>query len=558
MQRRRDSLSSLLPGIAAGVALAAVPHLFALLALIRTRMKLRLTNYRALAICAVGTALMFTASVLGQSREVSWDNFSPVQFLLFFLAGSSWQMYRHAVQIRLGILAVLSFYAIVSLFQPSGQEFIMIAGIPIHENTWAARGAIALGLLGVLSGDRWLLGSAGAMSVLLAIGTGSRTAGATALIVLFVLMMPVRFVRPLLLVLAILVVGLNVGVLVGSVWRGPTVDLIRQQGDVNLLPSSEDLASSMWHREGVEVSPATDLSPSGHAAFRITKTDTRSDARPTTRVVLQAPGTYIVSFLIDRESSDDPGFRLWAAGTDGQTDSALDIVVLQDSVETRQRGNIEPVAVELLSIPPWEFVLVTFFVESPRPLTAFAGPVPSFEGGLGSSAMFAHIQIANCTLQNCTDIEYTPTFRQSQAWTAGVSRISAVGIALDGFYESPWFGSGLNTYSLRQASRSFTFAHSHNLIAQTLHDLGALGLFGLALFLAGLYWGVAKSPQGSLLLVSLLLLNTFDLTFWSGGVTAPAMIVFGALAAASGNGSGGTAAIRLNESIDQAPVECPG
>lgn len=515
-----------------GLTLSLVPHLFALAIFVwhRPAGRLHLRESRWPLILMVGGALLMTVvAAINRNSELTWDILGPLQLVLLVGAGYLWTGNRESSMITYGIIAALIVYSLVPIWAPPQNEFLSLGPIALHENTWAARGVVALALVCVFSRSKVPVIIAGVLSITIVLLTESRTAGATVLLLLTLQWVPTRFRRNATVGLLFLVLTGNAVLLIGGAWRQVTVDTIRPNSSVNLVPASEHLDASTWHSDGIEVESLPGMSPAGYSAFRVTLSGDQAAARPTTRVSLDANAVFLLSFLVRQEAVAVPGFRIWTSASGGRPESVLDVLVASGTVTTRERGDLIKVTSSLSQQDSWHHVNVAFAVSAPVPLNAYIGPVPGFSGARGASAIFSHIQLSKCSDVTCEEVQYTPTSRQSESWTAAISRLSAVGIALDGFFDSPWLGNGIGVYLPSQESRAFQFAHAHNLLAQTLHDLGILGGIGLLAFLTGLYWGINNSYSGKVLLLGILLLNISDLTFWNGGVTAPALIALGAV-----------------------------
>lgn len=434
---------------------------------------------------------------------------------------------RRETGVLVGVAIVLVAYMLVSISPLRSGEAIVFGGlILIHENAWAARGVVLVAISAFLTKSIPTILSLSGLALVLTVATGSRTAslalGAQVVVLLACSAWDVRKVRGIAFSTIVL---LNI-VLLSLATRDASLGSVAPDPR-NLLIASESLSGSVWTHEGVSVS-VTEDGAFGSTAITVARTVSRYDARPTLKVPLRKGIAYVLSFYV-RGDSESAGWRMWAPRRESSSEWSWNIRLVDSVVLTNAPGEIELSTTVVEPVGDWRHLFAVFTYRGEDGGT-FMGPVPSFIEGEGRSAAFSQMQLRE--LNGDWDLsvhDYQPTYAPKDSWVTGVSRLQTVRIAFEGFLASPWVGVGHAAFALSDLQNPSVHSHAHNLLAQTLHDRGVVGLFGLSLVLVPVFYRASRTVGGLTIVVGLLVLNLFDLTLWNGAAMLPALVALGSI-----------------------------
>jgi len=308
------------------------------------------------------------------------------------------------------------------------------------------------------------------------------------------------------------------------------------QGQVpNLLSMSELLLSDVWSRNGVALErTSSTVEP---AEYLLEKISAEGFARVHQRVSLEANEPYTLSadfripesdwrsgFAATRVTSDDGPLLTFSAGFG------------PDGARVYSSVGVEVSAIhETVLDGGWTRLSVTFQVQPSVGSGVWRlGIAPDLMRRPSSAAVLIRaIQLERgriATPYQATTIEH---LNQRQAHQAARGRLAYWQSGLAGFLESPWFGQqtpfrDFHSNRLGVSTAGGLPDHSHNLLLQTLYQGGVLAGIGLVLLLFGAVSRIRLwTPVAVALMASLLILTTFDLTFWSQSVSYAAFALFG-------------------------------
>lgn len=412
--------------------------------------------------------------------------------------------------------------------------------------------ALAIGAVGVVfSGSReavwaWLVIAVGLRFVGRRGGRGTRVAEWT------------------LVVLMALVVS-GVPSLVGLGRTGFVTDFAPQAEEANLFRGTEIAAGDWWFPLGVSFrGEQVRIEGQERLAYAVSKDWTESWSRLQQAVTLSPGETYTLSAVLQVAPGHLAGFDGWGrAGTD-EAASNLATFLEDGTHRATATGGISVVSTSVVSIDDfWQRAFVTFRYEGSAPLTWYVGVVPDRSNRVDVTTRFAEFQLT----RSYSLLPYRPGSAERGVTDLRTSRFPIWQDAFDAIRARPLIGWGPGgfTTAVQTLHPDETLVrpiavHAHNAFLAAWVDRGLLGTIGLVgLFaLLALRAVQQRDKAAAIVLLGVLILNTFDSTLMSGGVIYPLAAVLGwravgrREAAHAETGVGSAAAVRVALGISDA------
>ncbi|MFO7544320.1 MAG: O-antigen ligase family protein [Trueperaceae bacterium] len=414
-----------------------------------------------------------------------------------------------------------------------GRE-VWLAGWTAHPNLWAAKVVtLATAVMSTTYRVRVAVPVVAAAAAT-CLATGSRAA-LLALVAGLVLLAVRRLVggepnrrsarRSALATLGLLAVSLAATLL--GPWRTHVTEALPIIGtaplqSVNRVPASEAIGAAPWRTVGVRIEPLGLREDA--AVVRVVKTEPRTDARAVAPITIASGREYRVSVDLAAPFEGRPGVHGWSAADTGPA-VTLSVYLEGGTGTVAVRG---PVTAEVERVEAlgggWIRMAARFRIAGDGMRTLWFGPAPDLGGvATGASVEVSRLQVAPADAPTA----YEPTQVVSPSrWTA-VGRLAIYQDAWRGFLAAPLLGHGLGSFATDQAilraDRDFAVTHAHNLFLHTAYEGGAIALAGLALLLVTFLSGPWRPGRldAAVLVGTVLVMNTFDLSFWSAGVLLP-------------------------------------
>lgn len=300
----------------------------------------------------------------------------------------------------------------------------------------------------------------------------------------------------------------------------------------NLVPASEDVGRPPWHLDGVVVRRGEALNDGSRVA-EIVKMNESPSARAQVPVRLEPNVWHSLSFSVRGPPHALPGIHGWLPATASGGSEAV-LRIRQSPIGEPEAIVSAPIRHRQLSWTRgphgWLEVRLEFRVPGAGVRTLWIGPAPDMRSGvLGTETEFARFMISS---SDSGATSYVPTYAESESVRTARSRIEIFVIAVKGIRRAPVVGRGIGTFASDQRgadSDGFAFAHAHNLLLQTAYERGLIGLTGLVFVVFGLFMWSFRSAYGGayIVLIAILAMNLFDLSFWYGNVIVPTSVFVG-------------------------------
>jgi O-antigen ligase len=413
-----------------------------------------------------------------------------------------------------------------------------------HENIWAAK-VVVVGFVAVLLPSRSRLTVAAvALMVVSLLITGSRSA-TFGLIAGLLILASIQLRKPRLSLQSrrrhsLIVIGCVTAV-VGIVFFGPSGSHFRagvligsklknDTEPANLIVASEGIHLAPWRSVGVEVVALTGNNGEPPAVFSVTKTGEAADARAVIAARIKADQPYLLEFDMRSPSvRTRSGFRGWMEGPSGEV-GTFQVVVNGGDPKVSSTGLVSARLLDVSTVVRgYTRVCVELvFAESG---SIQLGPAPDMRSfASGATVFVSRVSLAPST---SAPASYVPTWPISASAQTAIGRVEIFNQAFEGFLEKPLFGKGYGAFfrNLRadRPANAFAVGHAHNLILQTLYELGLVGFTGLVLLLLVMLPPRAAGGHSLALLGFVIGLNIFDFTLWNAAVYIPVSFLAGAL-----------------------------
>lgn len=339
---------------------------------------------------------------------------------------------------------------------------------------------------------------------------------------------------------------------------GFLTDFAPQDRATNMFRGTEISAGDWWFPLGIDYSTNT-LSVEGtqRTSFAVTKEWSESWARLQQAVTLSPGETYTLSATVQAPEGSRPGFDGW--GRESTNVEAVNLATtLEDGTHrATATGTLAVLSTSAVSISDTLVrMYVTFRYSGEEPLTWYVGMVPDRSNRTGVTTVFSEFQLIPSQIL----LPYAPGAADRGVTDLNTSRFPIWRDALDAIGARPIFGWGPNglpeaVSSLRPDETLLrpVAAHAHNALLAAWVDrglVGALGLIGLFALLS-LRAVQQRDRASAVVLMGVLLANTFDATLLSGPVIYPLAAVLGWRAvghrqtASAETGVGSATAVRL-------------
>lgn len=333
-------------------------------------------------------------------------------------------------------------------------------------------------------------------------------------------------------VMAFFVSGL--GTLVGLGRTGFLTSLVGESVGANLFRGTEIAAADWWHALGVERASSTVfVQGERRTAFVVTKVDDEPWSRLQQGVVLQPDTTYTFSAAWSALEAFRPGLDGWGVDDPDERPAVVSATRASNGLDVTVSGPIRVLDRRLTDIGAgWQRASVTFHYEGDRPLVWYAGVVVDRSMRTGGRITFAELQLtASDTL-----LSYRPGVAERGVTDLRASRLPIWRDAFEAFVAKPWFGWGEGglpeaVATMRPDGQQVrpVASHAHNMLLDVLVRQGSVGAVGLVLLFGSL---ALRSVQrrdraAALVLIGVVVVNTFDATLLSGEIVYPLAAILG-------------------------------
>lgn len=526
--------------------------LAAAVALFRSRRNVRLPY-----VMLLGASLLIVAGALPSSSLAWRTGIQAMGCVLVYWAASNLHLppaERGRKPIVLGMTTALVSMLGLTVLQVVGDPGSRPTGWLYEPNVWAASTLMPLALIITLQLNPRLTSDVALLAVTILIWlSGSRTA-------LFALLpfITIRLVgafreranrRGALITVAVLAALLGAvlhfspglrnatGARISGLWTALEelflLDPALEPLSRNVLSMTEALDSSAWNRTGVSLlatEPGTEP-----AEFVITKTGSEGFSRVHQRVYLEPGHTYTVSADFRSTSGSWPyGF---ASISVDQPDSMFSAGTSSAGPRIYTAVGVEITDIQETTLDEdWTRLTATFRLDTETSSSIWRlGVAPDLLRRPSSASVTVRaLQLESGPVATTYQATTLADQNQRQAHQAALGRLTYWQSGWLGFLQSPIFGQVIpfrdfhaNRTGLPVSAGSMP-NHSHNLVLQTLYEGGLLACIGLALLVGGALRSVRHwSPTLIGALLSLLVLSTFDLTFWSETFSYPLFALLG-------------------------------
>lgn len=339
---------------------------------------------------------------------------------------------------------------------------------------------------------------------------------------------------------------------------GFLTDFAPQDIEANVFRGTEIAVGDWWFPLGIEFSTGT-LQVEGNArtSFEVSKIWTEPWARLQQAVTLVPGETYTLSAVVLNEDGARPGFDGWGREAPEVPAANLATTLENGTHHATATGPLSIISTSAVSLPDaLTRIFVTFRFNGTEQLTWYVGMVPDRTSRTNVSTTFAEFQLT----QSYSLLPYRPGTADRGVIDLNTSRFPIWRDALDAIGARPLFGWGPNglpeaiTYLRPDEVLLRPIAtHAHNALLAAWVDrglVGALGLVGLFALL-GLRAIQQRDRAAAVVLLGILVANTFDSTLLSGAIIYPLAAVLGwravghRLTAQAETGLGSATAVRL-------------
>src|SRR5690606_14487499 len=302
----------------------------------------------------------------------------------------------------------------------------------------------------------------------------------------------------------------------------------------NVFRGTEVPEGDWWFPLGVTYTPSS-LEVEGvlRSAIIVTKRSTDPWSRLQQVVTLEPGQTYTLSAVLRPMGDARPGFDGWGMQPGAEVATNLGTTLVNGVHDARATGGLTVLSTSAVELGDGQVrAQVTFRYEGERPLIWHVGVAPDRSNLENVSTAFAELQLT------ATDapVPYVPglaergvaSLRQSRypIWSDALAAVAArpiVGWGPDGLPRA------VASHSEEQASLRPVASHAHNMALSVWVERGAVGLAGLlALFVALALRAVQQRDRAAaVVLLGVIVLNTFDSTLLTGAVLYPLAAVLG-------------------------------
>lgn len=346
--------------------------------------------------------------------------------------------------------------------------------------------------------------------------------------------------------------------LVGLGRIGFLTDFAPQDIEANVFRGTEIAAGDWWFPLGIEYTTSTlQIEGSQRTSFQVTKVWAESWARLQQAVSLVPGETYTLSAVVQAEEGSRPGFDGWGRQSADMVAANLATTFEHGAHRANATGPLSIISTSAVSLSDsLTRIFVTFRFDGKEPLTWYVGMVPDRTNRTEVMTTFAEFQLT----PSYSLLPYRPGTADRGVTDLNISRFPIWRDALDAIGARPILGWGPNGLpdaisNLRpdEALLRPVAAHAHNALLAAWVDrglIGALGIVGLFALL-GLRAVQQRDRAAAVVLLGVLIANTFDSTLLSGGVIYPLAAVLGWRAvghrqiARAETGVGSATAVRL-------------
>lgn len=337
------------------------------------------------------------------------------------------------------------------------------------------------------------------------------------------------------MVAILLTVSAALGSLLGWGRVGFLVDVVPQPETAkNLVQASEWEMADWWLSHGVTVTgEGVDLAGQQLRQFNITKTSDDFWLRLQQVIPIQAGTPYTVStWILNQDTEVRPGFQGWGELQDSGTTFSITASFTPELWRATASGPgiiLDYGVAETYG--PWQRVWATFQYDGNlEPLHFFIGLTPDNRNVPNTVSSFAGFQLE----QGSELTPYIPG-KTTRGVGLGAGRLPYWSAALQGFRENAIFGTAepfpefFSSFAPQRSRIHELPAHPHNFFLDILYSRGLLGAAGFMFLIIALGWSASHRRDFALLLVlaTVLLANSFDTTFFYGGVLYPLAAIAG-------------------------------
>ncbi len=308
------------------------------------------------------------------------------------------------------------------------------------------------------------------------------------------------------------------------------------QPDANVFRGTEVADGDWWFPLGVTfVDGKVAVDGVERTAFTVTKRSADPWSRLQQIVTLEPQQTYTMSVVLRVQGDARPGLDGWGETTiDGQTvQMNLGTTMVRGAHEARGTGPVEVMSSSALELED-DLVRaqVTFRYTGDQPLVWHVGVVPDRSNLTGVSTTFAGLQLT------ATDapVPYVPGRAERGVASLRASRFPIWNDALNAIAARPLLGWGpqglprsIAVLGDEQPRLRPVASHAHNAALSAWVERGVVGFGGLVLlFLALALRAVQQRDRAAaVVLLGVIVLNSFDSTLLSGAVLYPLAAVLG-------------------------------
>lgn len=339
---------------------------------------------------------------------------------------------------------------------------------------------------------------------------------------------------------------------------GFLTDFAPQDTEANVFRGTEIPIGDWWFPLGIEYTTSTlQIGENQRTAFEVNKVWTEPWARLQQAVTLAPGETYTLSAVVQAEEGSKPGFDGWGRESADMVAANLATTLESGTHRATATGPLSIISTSAVSLPDsLTRMFVTFRFDGTEQLTWYVGMVPDRTNRTEIVTTFAEFQLT----PSYALLPYRPGTADRGVTDLNTSRFPIWKDALDAIGARPLIGWGPNGLpeaisNLRpdEALLRPVAAHAHNALLAAWVDrglAGALGIIGLFALL-GLRAVQQRDRAAAVVLLGVLIANTFDSTLLSGAVIYPLAAVLGWRAvghrqmAQAETGVGSATAVRL-------------
>jgi len=304
--------------------------------------------------------------------------------------------------------------------------------------------------------------------------------------------------------------------------------------NANQFRGTEVLNGDWWHPLGVRSSEsAVEIDGQQRTAITLTKDWIEPWSRLQQAVTLEPGQTYTLSAALKSSPPGKPGFDGWGRASAHVEAVNLGTTIDGDTHRFVTSGAITVLSATSVTLPDdWRRAYVTFRYEGDQPLTWYVGVVPERSWATGVQTTFAELQL---TATN-TLLPYRPGPAATGVTDLRTTRLPIWRDAVAAITARPLLGWGPQGFPAAvsalhpdEAHLRPVAAHAHNAVLDAWVDrgfFGALGLLGLLAMLS-LRAVQQRDRAAVVVLIGVVILNTFDSTLLTGPVIYPLAAVLG-------------------------------